>query len=122
MVPGLGRIILYSRKTDDMVAFYATHFGYAAHERPGDRLVELRPPRPGGIALLLHPLGAGQKAGQVLVKLVFDVEDVAEFCAIAARQGLVFGLIHAADGYQFANAKDPAGNPVQVSSRAFTVG
>ena len=119
MLPRLGRIILYTRKTDEMVAFYTTHFGYTALTRPGDRIIELTPPDPGGIALLLHPLGKAQKAGQVLVKLVFDMPDVPAFCAAAAERGLTFGTVHAADGYHFANAKDPAGNPVQVSSRAF---
>ena len=37
----------------------------------------------------------------------------------AAAQGLAFGAIHKGDGYAFANAKDPAGNPVSVSSRAY---
>ena len=119
MTPGLGRIILYTRKPDEVAAFYATHFGYAPLRRPGDRILELRPPGDGGVALLLHPLGRGQKAGQVLVKLVFDVADVPGFCALAAERGLVFGAVHVAQGFQFANATDPAGNPVQVSSRAF---
>ena len=120
MVPRLGRILIYTRKTDEMVAFYTTHFGYAVRNLPGDRLVELAPPDLGGVALLLHPLAKGQTAGQVLVKLVFDVPDVVGFCAAAADKGLRFGTVHSAEGYHFANAKDPAGNPVQVSSRAFS--
>ncbi|PWK61412.1 VOC family protein [Roseicyclus mahoneyensis] len=119
MSPPLGRILLYTRQIDEMAAFYATHFGYAAHTRPGDRITELRPPATGGVTLMLHPLGKGQKAGQVLVKLVFDVADVPAFCQAAAAKGLIFGKIHDADGYHFANARDPAQNPVQVSSRAF---
>lgn len=35
------------------------------------------------------------------------------------REGLVFGAIHLANGYRFANAKDPAGNPISVSNCAF---
>ncbi|HEX8049272.1 MAG TPA: VOC family protein, partial [Rhizobium sp.] len=27
--------------------------------------------------------------------------------------------LHQADGYVFANAKDPSGNPIAISSRAF---
>lgn len=53
------------------------------------------------------------------MKLVFDVKDVAAFCEAASRNGLTFGKIHQADGYVFANTKDPSGNSVQVSSRAF---
>ena len=63
-----------------------------------------------------------QGAGQSQVKLVFDVEDVAAFRAEAETGGLVFGPIHQADGYDFSNARDPAGNPVQISSRAFRAG
>ncbi len=69
--------------------------------------------------ILLHPLGAGRKVGQTLVKLVFDVEDVEEFCRNSEKRGLKFGAVHRADGYCFANAKDPAQNSISVSSRAF---
>ena len=117
----LGRIILYTHRTEELVAFYAGHFGFTAHRRDGDRIVELIPAG-GGAAILLHPASKGQKAGQSLVKLVFDVADVAAFCDSARAGGLDFGPIHQADGYTFANARDPAGNPVQVSARAFARG
>ena len=68
---------------------------------------------------MVHPAAKGTKAGQVAVKLVFDVQDVGGFCADKAGKGLVFGVVHRADGYCFANAKDPCGNNIQVSSRAF---
>jgi hypothetical protein len=81
-------------------------------------IVELRP-NGEGFAILLHPAGRRQKEGQALVKLVFDVEDAPKFLGLASEKGLVFGPIHEADGYVFANAKDPSGNSVSVSSRAF---
>lgn len=118
MTGQLGRLVLYTRKRDEMVAFYSRFFGYEALHTPGDRIVELMPPA-GGLALLLYPAAKGQRAGQSLVKLVFDVKDVAAFRAEAETGGLVFGPIHQADGYVFSNAEDPAGNPVQISSRAF---
>ncbi len=68
---------------------------------------------------MLHPASKGQKPGQALVKLVFDVEDVEGFCAESKTRGLAFGPLHKADGYMFANAKDPSGNTVSVSGRAF---
>jgi len=117
--PPLGRVIIYTRKIDEMVAFYSQHFGYTASQIPGDRIVALDPPPNGGLPLMLHPAGKGQKIGQVLVKLVFDVPDVAAFCASASAQGLTFTSPFKADGYTFANAKDPSGNPISVSSRAF---
>lgn len=118
MTPALARLIIYTRKIDQMAAFYGRHFGFETRHRDGDRIVELVPNGPGAV-LLLHPAAKSQKQGQAQVKLVFDVEDVAAFCAASARRGLVFGKIHGADGYLFANAKDPSGNSIQVSSRAF---
>lgn len=116
----LGRLVVYTRKMEDMAAFYCRHFGFEAIAKDDDRIVELRP-RNGGITLLLHPASKGQKIGQSLVKLVFDVEDVESFCATARQSGLVFGPLHTADGYSFANARDPSDNPISVSSRAFSV-
>ena len=118
MTPALGRIVIYTGKIDQMADFYACHFGFTVKRAEGDRIVELVPQN-AGLSLLLHPLAAKQKEGQVLVKLVFDVKDVAAFCAEASANGLVFGKVHQADGYSFANAKDPSKNSIQVSSRAF---
>lgn len=118
MTAPLGRIIIYTNKIEKMAEFYAKHFGFSLLRAEGDRIFELKPPAT-GVSILLHPASAKQKEGQVLVKLVFDVEDVAAFCEAACGNGLTFGKIHQADGYTFANAKDPAGNSVQVSSRVF---
>ena len=101
-----------------MADFYAKHFGFSVFRADNDRIVELSAQN-SGIALLLHPAVAKQKEGQVLVKLVFDVEDVSAFCEAAKADGLDFGKIHKAGGYEFANAKDPSKNSIQVSSRAF---
>lgn len=118
MTAPLGRLILYAQDLDALAEFYGRHIGYTAVHRAGDRVVELRPPG-AGITLLLHPAAKGQKAGQSRVKLVFDIQDVAGFVAKAKDQGLEFGPLHQADGYSFTNAKDPAGNSISVSSRAF---
>lgn len=114
----LGRLVIYTKDIEAMVAFYSRHFGYSVHRIAGDRIVELRPAG-SGAALLLHPAAQRQKMGQPLVKLVFDVQDVVDFCDKAAKDGLIFSQIHKGDGYVFANAKDPSGNSVSVSSRAF---
>jgi catechol 2,3-dioxygenase-like lactoylglutathione lyase family enzyme len=118
MTAALGRIVLYTKRIPEMVRFYADHFGFQVVERAGDRIVELHPVH-GGAALLLHPAAKSQKEGQVLVKLVFDVADVVAFCKAAAEKGLEFGPITEADGYCFANGKDPSMNSISVSSRAF---
>jgi len=120
-MPQLNRLIIYTKRVPEMIAFYTQHFGYTARQLPGDRIVELLP-EAGGVTILLHPAAKSQKEGQVLVKLVFDVQDVEVFCQAAKAKGLDFGTIHQADGYAFANAKDPSNNSISVSSRAFAVG
>ena len=115
----LGRILLYVHDIEAVARFYVLHFSYAIHREAGDRIVELESPGGAGGNIMLHPLGRGRKSGQTIAKLVFDTRDVDAFCARAARHGLEFGPIHKGDRYEFANARDPAGNPISVSSRAF---
>ncbi len=118
MAPPLNRITLYARDVEATVAFYERHFGFSVLRLPGDRIVELVAPN-GGANIMIHQAAKAVRTGQVTVKLVFDVEDVTGFCAASARNGLVFGPEHPADGYTYANAKDPCGNNIAVSSRAF---
>jgi catechol 2,3-dioxygenase-like lactoylglutathione lyase family enzyme len=114
----LGRITLYVRDVERTIAFYAKHFGFEILRLEGDRIVELIGPKRGA-NLLIHAAAKSVKTGQVTVKLVFDVEDVEGFAAGAAKNGLKFGAPHKGDGYLFANAKDPDGNSIAISSRAF---
>lgn len=114
----LSRIILYAKDLEATVGFYERHFGFTAHRQAGDRIVELVHMN-GGANLMIHPAGKAQKQGQSVVKLVFDIQDVEDFRDHCRKQGLDFGPVHKADGYLFANARDPSGNPVSISSRAF---
>lgn len=114
----LNRIVLYAHDVEDTLAFYEKHFGFEVHRQSGDRIVELIHPA-GGAILMVHQAGKGVRRGQSTIKLVFDVADVEAFCASSARNGLEFGAIHRADGYVFANARDPGKNPISISSRAF---
>lgn len=114
----LNRITLYTRDIEESARFYAAHFGFEVFREEGDRIVELVHPQ-GGAILMLHPAAKSQKKGQALVKLGFDIEDVAGFCAERAEAGLAFGPLHKGDGYVFANAKDPDGNSISVTSRSF---
>ena len=117
MMPPLTSITIYTRRIPEMVEFYSRHFGYGAFQRPGDRIVELRPPSAGAV-IRLHPAAKSQKMGQSLVKLNFDVDDVAAFARAAKKRGLEFGPLHDGMGYVFANAKDPSGNSISISGRA----
>lgn len=113
----LGRLVIYAKDIEAMVDFYTRVFGFEVLRDPADRIVELRHPS-GGATINLHPAAKSQKMGQVLVKLSFDVRDVEAF--VAQHDG--FGPIHRVPGYEFSNGKDPSGNSIQVSSRAFKEG
>ncbi|KMW57577.1 hypothetical protein AIOL_002542 [Candidatus Rhodobacter oscarellae] len=117
-MPGLSHIVLYVKDLGAVQAFYCHVFGYRARNRPGDRITELIPDGPGA-RLLLHKASAKARQGQAQTKLSFQVADVAIFCAEADTTLVQFGAIHDAGDYEFANAKDPAGNSVQVTSRPF---
>jgi catechol 2,3-dioxygenase-like lactoylglutathione lyase family enzyme len=115
----LGRVVLYARDVEACLAFYAKHFGFRAQRAEGDRITELANPD-GGANIMVHQAAKSLKKGQVLVKLVFDVENVAGFVKQAAERNLTFGPIQDGGGYFYANAKDPDGNSISVSSRAFS--
>ncbi|TBF38449.1 VOC family protein [Rhizobium leguminosarum] len=114
----LNRLVIYAGNVVETARFYEKHFGFKATSLPGDRIVELVA-QDGGANIMLHQAAKGQRSGQSTVKLVFDVEDVEAFCRRCAENGLEFGAIHKAEGYQFANAKDPCQNSISVSRRAF---
>lgn len=112
----LTRVIIYTKHLDEMVAFYCSHFGFVRRDVPGDRIIELVHPD-GGSALMLHAAARPQKMGQALVKLAFDVADVAARRAELLAEGVAVGTMHDGGGYHFANLKDPSGNSVQITSR-----
>ncbi len=112
----LSHVTIYTKKIDEMAAFYCTHFGFEKVERDGDRITELRDPS-GGPSLNLHLAAKSQKMGQVLVKLSITADDVSARRAALVKAGLKVSKIWDGMGYEFANLKDPSGNPVQISSR-----
>lgn len=118
MEPTLNRIMLYVRDVLATCAFYEQNFGFVSEKHTDDRVTELRSAN-GGAILMVHAAGKSVKTGQVTVKLVFDTRDVEGFKEKCMAQGLKFGATHKADGYSFANAKDPDGNTISISSRAF---
>ncbi len=73
----------------------------------------------GTFSLLLHQASKGHRLGQSCVKLVFDVEDIDAYKREAEKKGLKFGVTYKGEGYEFANARDPAKNPIQISRRVF---
>lgn len=116
--PILNTIMIYSRDMQRIAAFYEKYFGFVTTREIVNGLIELTPPS-GGAIILIHQAAKGVKLGQVGVKLVFSVEDVEAFKVASAEAGLEFGATHPANGYCYANAKDPDGNSVSISSRIY---
>ena len=119
MKASLGSVIIYARDIHQTAAFYSRHFGFETTGEVVEGLIELN--APGGASLLILQAAKSVKLGQVGVKLVFNVADVEAFKATSAKQGLKFGATHRANGYSFANAKDPDKNSISISSRSFRI-
>lgn len=118
MGPPLGSILIYARDMQRTAAFYTRFFGFESSGAVVEGLITLTSPS-GGARIVIHQAAKSIKLGRVGVKLVFDVQDVEEFKARSAALGLMFGPTHMANGYSFANAKDPDKNSIAISSRAF---
>jgi len=111
----IARVILYVRDIPKVAAFYERFFGMKPLPGATDGWLELAC-RSGSCTIALHQAARSQKSGAA-VKLVFAVADVEAFVRAREKEGLNFGAIHRPDGFAFANAKDPAGNSISVSSR-----
>jgi predicted enzyme related to lactoylglutathione lyase len=114
----LNTILIYARNPSVTAEFYRKHFDFQTTGEMTEGLIELTSPA-SGAAILIHQAAKTVKLGQVGVKLMFSVRDVEGFKQQCARQGLIFGSTHQAKGYAFANVKDPDGNSVAISSRAY---
>lgn len=109
------RIILYVRDIQKVAAFYQKHFGLKPLPGAEKGWLEIGSPT-ASCRLALHQAAASQKRGSE-IKIVFGVKDVRKFKAERESAGLKFGVVHKAGDHEFSNAKDPAGNSIQVSSR-----
>jgi catechol 2,3-dioxygenase-like lactoylglutathione lyase family enzyme len=114
----LGTIIIYARDMQKTAHFYCQHFGFQTTGEVIEGLIELRGPTPGA-SILVHQAAKSVRLGTVGVKLSFHVQDIEAFVRHAHESGLEFGPIHQANGYSFANAKDPDHNAISISSRSF---
>ena len=116
--PSVSRILLYVRDPQKIADFYVKHFAFVQKPQVHDDLIEVTLPD-GAFSLLLHQASKGHRLGQSCVKLVFDVEDIEAYKRESEKKGLKFGVTYKGEGYEFANARDPAKNPIQISRRAF---
>jgi len=117
-MPALHTILLYAKNMQATADFYRRFFGFVSSGEVVEGLITLIPAN-GGAGILVHQAAKSVKQGQAGMKLMFDVQDIEGFKQTSAALGLVFGSTHQANGYAFANAKDPDGNSVAISSRAF---
>jgi predicted enzyme related to lactoylglutathione lyase len=118
MAPALNTIIIYAKNMQRTAEFYQKFFGFVSTGEVVEGLIELTSPT-GGANILIHQAAKSVKLGQVGVKLMFDVQDIEGFKKKCAGLDLVFGSTHVANGYSFANTKDPDKNSVAISSRAY---
>jgi predicted enzyme related to lactoylglutathione lyase len=116
----IARVILYVKDVAKVAAFYQRYLGLSRLPGSTDGWIELSAAR-GECTIALHKASAAQKSGAAM-KLVFGVADVASFKRAKEEDGLRFGVIHHVDGIAFANAKDPAGNSIQISNRGVNRG
>jgi predicted enzyme related to lactoylglutathione lyase len=111
-------VVIYARDMQKTAEFYRKFFGLATTGLVVEGMIDLNSPS-GGASIRIHQAAKSVKLGQVGVKLSFAVRDVEAFKAQSERLGLKFGSTHVANGYSFANAKDPDKNSVSISSRAY---
>lgn len=116
MIAALNTIIIYAKNMQRTAEFYQKHFGFLPIDNAVEGVIELTAAN-GGISLLIHQAARSVRGGQVGLKLMFDVKDIEAFKLQAAESGLVFGSTHQANGYSFANAKDPDNNAISISNR-----
>ncbi len=115
MAAPITRVILYVKDIPKVARFYQRHFGMQPLPSQTKGWLEMAS-HPGGCNIALHQASSGQKSGAA-IKIVFGVADVRKFKSEREEDGLKFGPIHESEDFEFANAKDPAGNSIQVSSR-----
>jgi predicted enzyme related to lactoylglutathione lyase len=113
--PQITRIILYVKNIPQVAAFYQEFFQMIPLPGATTSWLELQSPS-GGCTIALHRASVAQKSGAA-IKIVFGITDIATFKSSCEGKGLKFGAIHQVGTLRFANAKDPAGNSIQISNR-----
>ena len=117
MAIAVSRVILYVKDVARVAAFYQQHLGMKPLPGSEEGWVELSSGKR-GCNIALHKAASSQKSGAAM-KIVFGVSNIRKFIAEREADGLRFGPIHSPGEVEFANAKDPAGNSIQISSRGF---
>lgn len=116
--PPITRIVLYVKDLPKVADFYQRHFGMKPLPSEERGWLELES-GPGGCTIALHQAESSQKSGSAM-KVVFGVSNVRQFIQEREADGLKFGPVHTPGSFEFANAKDPAGNSISISSRGLS--
>jgi len=106
----MARVILFTNQMDKMTAFYRDVIGLRqVTDEKGWREFDA-----GGVTVALHsgPPSPGRKGP----KIVFQAKDVAAMREALVKRGAKFGKVSAGE-FHLCNAKDPDGNPIQLSNR-----
>jgi len=120
MHSSLNAIMIYAKDMARTTDFYQRYFGLTSSGEV-EGLIKLGSAK-GGPVILIYQAAKSVKLGQVVVKLVFAVKYVDAFKAKSAALALTSGSTRQANGYAFANAKDPDKNSISISSRAYRRG
>ncbi|MND48957.1 Glyoxalase-like domain protein [compost metagenome] len=118
ITPSLQSILIYAKDMQKTAFFYTKYFNFQSNKEVIDELIELNSEN-GTLQILIHQAAKSLKTGQANIKLVFSVLDLDAFKQQALENGLIFGVTHQANGYQFSNTKDPDGNSISISSRLY---
>ncbi len=107
----LARIILFTNQMEKMSTFYGEVLGLkqVTKEKGWQEFAA----GPANIALHSGPPSPGRKGP----KIVFHAEDVAAHRETLNARGAKFGKLKDAGNFTLTDAKDPDGNPIQLSSR-----
>ena len=107
----LKRVILFTKRMPEMVAFYRDVLGLKlSTNEKGWKEFEA-----GGCGLALH--SGSSVVGTKPPKLVFYARDVTAARKKVLGRGARLGKVNSASGLYFCDGKDPDGNAFQISSR-----
>ena len=107
----MARVILFTGRMDAMSAFYGERLGLKmVTDEKGWREFAA-----GAVRIGLHsgPSSPGRKGP----KIVFFAKDVAATRSKLAARGVRFGKVRVFGALAMCDAKDPDGNPIQLSNR-----
>jgi catechol 2,3-dioxygenase-like lactoylglutathione lyase family enzyme len=107
----LRRIILFTRDMAGMAAFYGDKLGLPL-VTDDDGFKEFDA---GGCRIALH--NGASEIGARPPKIVFHAEDVAAMREALLARGVKLGKLLSLGGLDRCEAKDPDGNPIQISNR-----